>query len=322
MAEDAYTAGLLHDLGKLLLASNLGEEYRRVLELARDEQTPLWQMEERELQATHAEIGGYLLGRWGMPVPLIEAVAFHHRPGALQEPSFSLLTAVHAADVLENELRSGATPWPAAALDGSYLRQVGLMDRLARWRDIAQGKPVVATPSPAYRGDLTGKVASSNAGTVRASEAGDAPWQTLRVPLAAAAVLVLGVCLVWHEGQSWRQVIGASDTGLEAGSDTLSRPAATGTPTRPADAPPAAVADLPVKEAGMELRRTAPVAEKSVPPALKLSGIFYSDSKPSARINRKLLHAGDVVDGAKVISIGPGDVTLERAGETLVLSMR
>lgn len=322
MAEDAFTAGLLHDLGKLLLASNLGEDYRRVLELARDERIPLWQMEERELQATHAEIGGYLLGLWGMPVPLIEAVAFHHRPGVLQDPAFSLLTAVHAADVIENELRTGAAPWPGAALDGSYLRQLGLMDSLERWREIAQGKPVVARPSPASSNEPRSEVVSGKPGTAQAPGASGSLWQALRVPLAAAAALVFGVWLVLQQGQSWRQLIGTPDTASEEASDPVIRPVAAEESGQHAVAPLTAVADPLVKEASVEPSQAAPTAEKPAPPTLTLSGIFYSDSTPSARINRKLLHAGDMVDGAKVISIGRSDVTLERDGETLVLSMR
>jgi putative nucleotidyltransferase with HDIG domain len=109
-ADDAFTAGLLHDIGKLILASRFPEEYTEATKQAIASQNPLWMMEREFFSATHAEIGAYLLAIWGLPNPIVNATAFHHTPAATTEEGFSVLTAVHIADILENfaDTRSNA----------------------------------------------------------------------------------------------------------------------------------------------------------------------------------------------------------------------
>ena len=68
LAESAFTAGLMHDLGKLVLASNFDEQYSGAQALARQQHLPLWEVEKQIFGASHGEIGAYLLGLWGMPL--------------------------------------------------------------------------------------------------------------------------------------------------------------------------------------------------------------------------------------------------------------
>lgn len=70
-------------------------------------------------------MGGYLLGLWGLPVPIVEAIAFHHRPSSAMENRFSPLTAVHAANALV-QLTS--------EVDIPYLTALGLASRVPEWR--------------------------------------------------------------------------------------------------------------------------------------------------------------------------------------------
>ncbi len=79
-ADNGFLAGTLHDIGKLIFAANLGEEYVSVLRDARDRKVALHIAEESAFGATHAEVGGYLLGLWGLPAEIVEAVTFHHHP--------------------------------------------------------------------------------------------------------------------------------------------------------------------------------------------------------------------------------------------------
>jgi putative nucleotidyltransferase with HDIG domain len=81
--EEAYTAGMLHDLGKLALAANLPRQYSEAAMLAASRNLPLWEAEEQALGANHAELGASMLAIWGLPVAIIEAVALHHQPGIL-----------------------------------------------------------------------------------------------------------------------------------------------------------------------------------------------------------------------------------------------
>jgi HD-like signal output (HDOD) protein len=152
LAETAFTAGLMHDLGKVVLASNFDEQYSGAQSLARKQQLVMWEVEKEIFGASHAEIGAYLLGLWGMPLDLLEASALHHQPLSTITKGFTPLTAVHAANVLVHELnpeREGAVP---SKLDEAYLAEIGLLERLPTWREavanLEAGK-ADAKPKPA-----------------------------------------------------------------------------------------------------------------------------------------------------------------------------
>jgi putative nucleotidyltransferase with HDIG domain len=120
----AFTAGLLHDMGKLILAANVPDEYYDVLMRAADAKLKDWQGEYIAFGTTHAEVGAYLVGLWGLPDALVEAIAYHHRPRS-KDGKFGPLAAVHLADALEHHRRSD-TGRVAEDLDTDYLARVGL----------------------------------------------------------------------------------------------------------------------------------------------------------------------------------------------------
>jgi len=128
--DDAFAAGMLHDIGKLILASELPKPYHQVLELCENEAMALIEAEQTVLGATHAEVGAYLLGLWGLPDPILEGVAYHHTPANCVLEGFSPLTAVHVADVLVARQPPDRRPSP---MDVRHLTQAGLIDRLPEW---------------------------------------------------------------------------------------------------------------------------------------------------------------------------------------------
>ena len=130
MAEEAFTAGLLHDIGKLALADNPSLKYLELMARAQAENQRLIEVERETFQATHADVGAYLLDLWGLPAPLIEAVAFHHEPSRVEEAEFNSLTAVHVANALEHQSQETA---PCLELDAEYLTRLNLTDRLEAW---------------------------------------------------------------------------------------------------------------------------------------------------------------------------------------------
>jgi len=133
--EEAFTAGMLHDIGKLVLAVNLPNEYTEATHLAQSGlELPL--AEHKVFGANHADVGGYLIGLWGLPVPVVEAVALHHSPSRATPPIFSPLTSVHAANVLEWERPHPANGAPPPHLDDNYLRLLGVSSRLEAWRGV------------------------------------------------------------------------------------------------------------------------------------------------------------------------------------------
>ena len=131
--DQCFLAGLLHDVGQIILAAGLPEQYTRVLETARETNRPIWEAELAEFGATHAEVGAYLLGLWGLPNPVVEAVALHHRPAQCAFHGFSPVLAVHVADAFTHE----AAPPIAQTdtlLDTAYLAELGLAGRMDEWR--------------------------------------------------------------------------------------------------------------------------------------------------------------------------------------------
>ena len=135
--DQAYTAGLLHDVGMLVFAANVLKRYDATLTMAYEQGIPLWEVERQEFGATHADVGAYLLGLWGLSDPIIEAVAFHHRPAECVGATFSPLTAVHVANVLQQELSQQATGGVPSQIDLTYLDSIHLTDRLPHWREVA-----------------------------------------------------------------------------------------------------------------------------------------------------------------------------------------
>ncbi|HLH55625.1 MAG TPA: response regulator [Verrucomicrobiae bacterium] len=138
VTDEAFVAGLLHDTGKLILASNFPAEYTQALRAAEQGTPALLAAEENTFGANHAEIGGYLLGLWGLPVRVVEAIALHHQPGKCVNPVFSPLTAVHLGAGLVKFHSATDLEMLKTEIDLQYLERLGLAGRLERWREIAQ----------------------------------------------------------------------------------------------------------------------------------------------------------------------------------------
>ena len=89
LAEDAFAAGMVHDVGILVLAANMPREYEEICVRARREGIPLHGAERETLGVGHPEVGAYLMSLWGIPNPVIEAIAYHHEPRGCHHESFS-----------------------------------------------------------------------------------------------------------------------------------------------------------------------------------------------------------------------------------------
>jgi HD-like signal output (HDOD) protein/CheY-like chemotaxis protein len=133
LAEQSFCAGLLHDIGKVILAEGLPDEYSAVLRESQTTGTPLPEIEQRHFQATHAEVGAYLLALWGLPIPLVEAVACHHHPRRCGKGEICLAGVVHIADALQHS-QAPDSGMVAGPVDADYLKQVQLDDQFEAWR--------------------------------------------------------------------------------------------------------------------------------------------------------------------------------------------
>jgi len=137
--EECFTAGLLHDLGKVVLLAELPQDY---LKICTTPQKGSSDPERELLGCTHAEVGAYLMSIWGLPFPLVHAVAYHHHPMESAETSFSPLTAVHVADAVASEADTSPLNHDAT-LNQEYLVRLGLGDREGAWRGLCQASHAV-----------------------------------------------------------------------------------------------------------------------------------------------------------------------------------
>jgi HD-like signal output (HDOD) protein len=144
VAEESFAAGLLHDTGKLILAFNFPERYGLSIKQAMETKQSLSAIEQEQLGADHAAVGGYLLGLWGLPVPVVEAIALHHRPASVPSGPFSPLLAVHVADALTNSTHPADGLAGVADPDETCLAEAGVQPRLDLWRREVSGQPLAA----------------------------------------------------------------------------------------------------------------------------------------------------------------------------------
>lgn len=140
--EIAVTAGLLHDAGKLAIACRLPDEYRANVTWARAQGMEVYQVERERLGVTHAGVGAYLLGLWGLPNEVIDAVAAHHDPWENLQ-TLDASAAVRIANELARALeRSRSRPGTEPDVPPEVLERLGLTERVAQvWAGIAQSSP-------------------------------------------------------------------------------------------------------------------------------------------------------------------------------------
>lgn len=98
--EEAFTAGLLHDFGRLALERHLGELYGQALRRAQEKPCLLLEAEQQVLGLDHSWLGGWLARQWNLPPLLAEPIAWHHFPESAAEATRDIAAAVNIGDVL------------------------------------------------------------------------------------------------------------------------------------------------------------------------------------------------------------------------------
>jgi HD-like signal output (HDOD) protein len=135
--EEAFTASLVRDVGTIVLASGLPEPYREIAREVRRVRRPVQEVELERLGVTHAEIGAYLLGMWGLPWTIVEAVAYHHQPRAKRDGRHDVLAAVHVADALLEAAWATENDSPPTEIDVAFIEEAGFASELPHWRALA-----------------------------------------------------------------------------------------------------------------------------------------------------------------------------------------
>lgn len=139
-AEEAFTAALVHDVGKIVVALGLPSRFSDLVRESARSGRPFHAVEKEILDVTHAEVGAYLLGVWGLPFSIVESVAYHHHPGVVTDGPCDILVAVHAADALADPDfdEAGAAPGSVGLLDLAFIDRSGHAADLPWWRAVAE----------------------------------------------------------------------------------------------------------------------------------------------------------------------------------------
>ncbi|MEI7844356.1 MAG: response regulator [Chloroflexota bacterium] len=133
--EDARVSGILHDIG-ILLSFQIPNFFENV-HFNQHGQIDIGS-EYSFLGTSHAEMGGYLLGIWGLPNPIVEAVTFHHMPGAQVASKPGLLTALNVANGLVNMCQMEDDNKFDLFLDMEYIEKLHITPFLVEWASLAR----------------------------------------------------------------------------------------------------------------------------------------------------------------------------------------
>ena len=125
IADEAFVAGVLHDIGKLILIEYFYDEFCEALDLAQAKGLAIMDAEERVLGVSHADVGAWLVERWNLPRHLVHAITYHHRPfdQDADKPD-DLAVLVHMGNALIRHLRVGNSgDQQLASLDARVAQQ-------------------------------------------------------------------------------------------------------------------------------------------------------------------------------------------------------
>jgi putative nucleotidyltransferase with HDIG domain len=123
--DDLLLSGMLHDIGKWAIAYVKPDQYREILKTAAREHCSFHDAEKMCFPVTHAEVGAFLLERWGVTYPVVEAVMRHHACPSRPEPL--LTSTLFIADRLAH----------GQSFSDSEIERLGIRDRLTPWREMA-----------------------------------------------------------------------------------------------------------------------------------------------------------------------------------------
>lgn len=135
--DQSFLAGLLHDIGILIMASHDPVQYKKLLNYSAKKQKPIYLVEKAAFGFFHGEVAGAMLALWNLPPQVVEAVMLHHVPHLSVSTEFTPLTAVHVADAMLPSIDVQGECDLASSLSLRYLDQVGVMEEVPQWRLVA-----------------------------------------------------------------------------------------------------------------------------------------------------------------------------------------
>lgn len=133
LISNAFLAGILHDIGKLVLVSHLPEQYRQVIALANEQDILLPEAEQTIFGVSQGAVGAYLVGLWGFLSPIIEAIGFQNAIEKYPVTSFTPALAVHIANILYYRNHQDEIIGRRQELQIPVIERLGLQENVATW---------------------------------------------------------------------------------------------------------------------------------------------------------------------------------------------
>jgi len=151
LSDAVVAGGMLHDIGKLVIAEKSPEHFARAIAGMRQDHRPLFSVEEDLIGVSHAEVGAYLLSLWGLPAPLVEAVAYHHHPERAPQGKADMVAAVHLSNLLAHEHAGKSdSDMICREVDPKVLALPSVSEKLPEWHEMAEAmaqEPAAARPA-------------------------------------------------------------------------------------------------------------------------------------------------------------------------------
>ena len=138
IADKAFLAALLQDIGMLVIATREAEHYTKVMQESSQLEHPLYAIEKLRLGVNHMEVGAYMLGLWNLPPEVVEAVLYHSNPNATAGEKFTPLTAVHLADAILPDVVNVNECRICSSISHTYINRLGLQNKLGRWQQMSE----------------------------------------------------------------------------------------------------------------------------------------------------------------------------------------
>jgi len=108
VAGEVFVAGLLHDIGYLVMYQQFPELFREVYYQAKTGGVPFYQAEQQKLEFTHADLGAWLAEAWNLPDKLVDAIRYHHHPDNSEHSHSGLTQLIHIANMISYSIDEGS----------------------------------------------------------------------------------------------------------------------------------------------------------------------------------------------------------------------
>ncbi|MGZ8900993.1 MAG: HDOD domain-containing protein, partial [Limisphaerales bacterium] len=319
VARYAFTAGLLHDIGKLALALNFEEQYQGAIKLAEKQKLPASEVEAQVFGATHAETGAYLLSVWGLPLPIVEAVARHHAPARTMDKHFTAATALHLAEQLEyseDPIRRGSKDvvldldYPATLQISGRLEELKAFFRRETAGDLPKGERS-ETPKPAAEEPLHAEITPLPASgepaplveVVPGSLSGRESKKAVFLIIACVSIVLACALAFASKSQKAKAKAAIAASEIEDAANRKNQ-----------------LSNL-LLETSEQALPVDTVAAADPLQGLKLQAVMFNGLKSSMVINGRSLRVGDEIDGAKIVDVQPNEVIVEKEGRRHTLRM-